>query len=68
MRLTEQIAGLNTSSNTIMCLVYTLDSVSLWLKPYFIFYFLSFFRGENFRKFKCPGWGGGGGGGEGIRE
>ena len=58
MRLTEQIAGLNTSSNTIMVFgIYIGFRFTLVKTIFYLLFFYLFFRGENFRKFKCPGGG-----------
>ena len=67
MRLTEQIAGLNTSSNTIMVFGIYIGFRFTLVKTIFYLLFFIFFSGREFSKVQMPGLGGGGGKG-GIRE
>ena len=63
MRLTEQIAGLNTSSNTIMVFGIYIGFRFTLVKTIFYLLFFIFFSGREFSKVQMPGFGGGGGGG-----
>lgn len=61
MRLTEQIAGLNTSSNTIMVFGIYIGFHFTLVKTIFFLLFFIFFSGREFLKVQMPGLGGGGG-------
>ena len=59
MRLTEQIDGLNTSSNTIMVFGIYIGFRFTLVKTIFYLLFFIFFSGREFSKVQMPGWGGG---------